>query len=205
MNITCAGITPRVLIKTNDLQNTEKLSKGADGRFFKNHNGVCASMVVDWIEKCKENPAGVTDKSQLKSGLALSLMQSANMLTTYGSDRTRKGFMEAFGLTVNTSTSLKNTPQETGFFSFFKKSTPTPYEQVGVALGGMTGLAYISIRGNGGHALGYWQQRGSVQFFDPNEGVMQFISGNAFAKWFPTYIGTNYSTLMTDIEFFKIA
>jgi len=194
MAITYSGITPTLLFDTSDLQNTEKLSK-VGGQLVKNRNGVCLSMVIDWIQKSIETTGGVTDKSQLKSGLSLALMQTAYMRDVFDED----GLIDTQGLTVNTSTEIR---QKKGLKGLFQKN---PVIQIATALAGMNGYALINIFGGGfGHGLGFKQRAGTVQFYDPNEGIMQFASAQDFAKWFPSYIKGEYPNMRERIELKKV-
>jgi hypothetical protein len=194
MTITYAGITPTLLIDTKDLQDTEKLSKQGN-RLVRNHNGVCASMVVDWIQKSLDLPNGVTDKSQLKSGLALSLAQTAYMRHVFKGD---EGFVDTHGMKVNSATSIQ---RKTGLKGLLQKD---PLISVATACAGLIGYAWISIRGDGGHALGYRQKGGVVQCFDPNEGILQFNSSQDFAKWFPPYVKGEYADLRNEVILRKV-
>jgi hypothetical protein len=192
MPITYGGVTPALVIDTTDLQDTEKLSP-RNGKLVRNRNGVCMAMVLDWIKKCHEIPGGVTDKSQLKSGLSLALAQTAYMRGAFGEyapDGKAEGFIESHLLSVNASNTLRKKR-----FSF-KKSR---FQRVATALAGLVGYAQISIFGDGGHALGYRQKGGVIQFFDPNEGILQFNSGMEFAKWFPSYVKHEYPDLLDEI------
>lgn len=194
MALTYSGVTPTLLFDTSDLQSTEKLSKKGN-KLVKNQNGVCASMVVDWIQKSMELPGGITAKSELKSGLALSLAQTAYMRHVFGGD---DEFVETHGMNVNTSTAID---RKTGLKGLFQKD---PLISVANACAGTVGCAWISIRGDGGHALGYRQKGGVVQFFDPNEGVMQFASSADFAKWFPAFVKGEYPDLTKKVVFRKV-
>ena len=194
MAIDYAGITPMLLVDTGDLQGTEKLSP-QNGKLVRNKNGVCMSMVVDWIQKCQQTPGGVTDKSQLKSGLSLALAQTAYMRDAFGAESGPDAFIESHGMNVDGSTTLKKK-----FFAFKKGR----YQQVAAACAGMHGYAQISIYGDGGHALGFRREKGVVQFFDPNEGILQFTSGTDFAKWFPSYITHEYPDLLDEIIMRKV-
>lgn len=194
MAITYSGITPTLLFDTSDLQSTEKLSKKGN-KLVKNRNGVCASMVIDWIQKSSDS-GGVTDKSQLKSGLALSMAQTAYMRHVFGGDNE---FVESQGMGVNTSTSIE---RKTGLKGLFQKD---PLISVAKACAGMVGYGWISIRGDGGHALGYRQKGGIVQLFDPNEGIMQFSNSADFAKWFPAFVKGEYPDLLDEVILRKIS
>ena len=194
MAITYGGITPTLLIDTSDLQNTEKLSKKGN-KLVKNRNGVCMSMVIDWIQKSMELGGGVTDKSQLKSGLALALAQTAYMRHVFSD---AEGFIDTHGMKVNTSSSHE---RKKGLKGLFQKD---PLIRVATACAGLIGYAQISIFGDGGHALGYRQTGGVVQFFDPNEGILQFASGTAFAKWFPPFVKGEYPDLLDEIILRKV-
>ena len=194
MTTTYSGITPTLLFNTSDLQNTEKLSK-VGGKLVKNRNGVCLSMVIDWIQKSIETAGGVTDKSQLKSGLSLALMQTAYMRDVFDED----GLVNTQGLNVNTSSEIR---RKTGLKGLVQKD---PLIQIGTACAGMNGYALINIFGGGyGHGLGFKQKTGTVQFYDPNEGVLQFASAKDFAKWFPSYIKGEYPDMRERIEMKKI-
>jgi hypothetical protein len=194
MAITYSGITPALQFDTRDLQNTEKLSK-VGKTLVKNRNGVCISMVVDWIQKSIETPGGVTDKSQLKSGLSLALMQTAYMRDVYDDDQ----LIDTHGLSVNTSTDLA---RKTGIKGFFQKD---PLIRIGTACAGLNGYALINIYGGGaGHALGFKQKNGVVQCFDPNEGILQFPSSRDFAKWFPSYVKGEYANLLESVTMKKV-
>ena len=193
MKPTYAGVTPTLLFDTSDLQSTEKLSKKGN-KLVKNRNGVCASMVVDWIQRSMEL-GGVTEKSQLKSGLALSLAQTAYMRHVFGGDNE---FVDTHGMKVNTSTSIE---RKTGLKGLFQKD---PLISVATACAGLVGYAWISIRGDGGHAIGYRQKHGAVQCFDPNEGILQFANGADFAKWFPAYVKGEYPDLLEEVILRKV-
>jgi len=195
MAITYSGITPTLLSDTSSLQSTETLTKEGN-KLVKNRNGVCASLVLDWIQKSMEAPGGVTDKSELKSGLALSLMQASYECDTIGD--TTKDFVQAQGMHVNVSTSVE---RKSGLKGLFQRD---PLISVAKACAGMIGHAWISIRGNGGHAVGFRQKGGVVQFFDPNEGIMQFSSSADFAKWFPPYVRGEYPDLLDEVIMRKI-
>src|SRR5690348_13999349 len=104
-----AGVSPTLVADTSNLQNTEKLSRVAN-KLIKNRNGVCMAMVIDWIQKCHQIPGGVTSASQLKSGLALSLAQTAYMRHVFDDDSedgNAQGYIANMGLSVNTTTTLK--------------------------------------------------------------------------------------------------
>lgn len=192
-----AGVSPTLVADTSALQSTEKLSRKGN-TLVKNKNGVCMAMVIDWIQKCHEIPGGVTNASQLKSGLALSLAQTAYMRHVFNdgsADGNAQGYMQNQGLTVNTTTTLKKK-----FFSTKKGRL----QKVAMACCGFTGYARISIFGDGGgHALGY-RNSGAVQFFDPNEGILSFNSTNDFAKWFPSYITNEYPDLCDRVVFSRV-
>lgn len=192
MTLTHGGVTPTLLFDTSDLQNTESLSK-QQHKLIPDRDGVCMSMVIDWIVKSSQTPGGVTSKSELKSGLALSLAQTAYMLDTVGQGDA--AFIDSQGASVNSSTTLKKKWYST------KKGR---YQDVALACTGLIGYALLNIRGGGGHALGYRQKGGVVQFFDPNAGVLQFTSSLDFAKWFPGYVTNNYSDLLNEVELVKI-
>ncbi len=194
MSITYAGITPTLVIDTSDLQDTEKLSP-RNGKLVRNKNGVCMSMVVDWIQKSLQTPGGVTQKSQLKSGLGLALAQTAYMRGAFDADDSPEAFIETHSLKVNASSSLKKK-----FFATKKGR----FQKVGQACAGLVGYAQISVYGDGGHALGFRQKNGVVQFFDPNEGILQFNSGQEFAKWFPSYMLGEYPDLLDEVVVRKV-
>ena len=193
MAITYSGITPTLQFDTSDLQSTEKLSK-VGNKLVKNRNGVCISMVIDWIEKSIETPGGVTDKSQLKSGLSLALMQTAYMRDVFDDD----SLVETHGLSVNTSTEIG---RKTGIRALFQTD---PLIRIATACAGLVGYALITVSGDGGHALGYKQKNGVVQCFDPNEGILAFSTGSDFAKWFPPYVKGEYPDLLKSVEMKKI-
>jgi virulence surface antigen len=200
VSITYSGITPTLVFATDDLQGTENLdwrpskTKGVPGKLVKNRDGVCQSLVIDWIQKSKQTAGGVTDKSQLKSGLALALMQTAYMRDVFDDD----GVVETHGLSVNTANALN---RKTGLKGLLQRD---PLIQIGTACAGLVGYALINIYGGGGHALGYKQKDGVVQFFDPNEGILQFSSSQEFAKWFPSYIKGEYPDLLDSVTLKKI-
>jgi virulence surface antigen len=194
MAITYAGVTPVLKIDTRDLQDTEKLSKKGN-TLVANRNGVCMSMVVDWIQKSLDLPGGVTEKSQLKSGLGLSLAQTAYMRHVF---KDADGFVETHGMSVNASTSID---RKKGLKGLFQKD---PLISVATACAGLVGYAQISIFGDGGHALGYRQKDGVVQFFDPNEGILEFASSQDFAKWFPPFIKGEYPDLLDEVILRKV-
>lgn len=197
MPITYAGITPTLLIDTSDLQDTEKLSR-QQGKLVKNRNGVCMAMVVDWLQKSQQLPGGVTDVSQLKSGLALSLAQTAYMRHVFekGSGQTanKEGYVQNMGMSIENSANLNKK-----FFS--TKKGRLKDLALACAFGGHI---LMSIKGDGGHALGYRQVRGASQFFDPNEGVLVFNSGEDFVKWFPAYIIGEYPDLTDKLEYTRV-
>ncbi|MBY0372711.1 MAG: hypothetical protein K2Q23_01875 [Bryobacteraceae bacterium] len=195
MPIDYAGISPTLLIDTGALQGTEKLSR-RNGKLIRNKNGVCMALVVDWLQKSQQLPGGVTDISQFKSGLSLSLAQTAYMRHAFqgagqSNDRT---FIENSGLNVESYASKKKS-----FFSS-KKGRLTDIA-LACAFGG---YIYIGISGDGGHALGYIQKRGVYQFFDPNEGVLALDSAEAFVKWFPSYIKGEYPDLVDLLEYTRV-
>lgn len=195
MPITYAGITPTVLIDTQDLQNTEKLSR-KNGKLVRNQNGVCMSLVVDWLQKWQQTPGGVTAKSQLKSGLALSLAQTAYMRHAFQQkgESNDGSYIRSQGLTVENYAVKKKK-----FFSTKKGRL----EKIALACA-FGGDIYIGISGDGGHALGYHQANGVHQFFDPNEGVLGFNSAADFVKWFPQYILGEYPDLTEEIEYTRV-
>ncbi|MFC5864225.1 YopT-type cysteine protease domain-containing protein [Acidicapsa dinghuensis] len=197
MPITYAGITPALLIDTTDLQNTEKLSR-QQGKLVKNRNGVCMAMVVDWLQKSQQQPGGVTDKSQLKSGLALSLAQTAYMRYVFqkgtGQTANKEGYVQNMGMSIENSANLNKK-----FFSTKKGRL----KDLALACT-FGGHVLISIKGNGGHALGYRQIGGTSQFFDPNEGVLVFNTVQDFAKWFPAYIVGEYPDLTDTLEYARV-
>jgi hypothetical protein len=43
-----------------------------------------------------------------------------------------------------------------------------------------------------------------VQFYDPNEGVLEFTNAKDFAKWFPSYISGEYPDMRERIELKKV-
>ena len=193
MSITYGGVTPTLVTNTADMQDTEKLSP-QNGKLVRNRNGVCMAMVVDWIKKCHEIPGGVTDRSQLKSGLSLALAQTAYMRGAFGefeAAEKSEAFIESYMLDVTDIARLRKKR-----FSLQKSR----YIRVATGLAGYVGYALIGIVGDGGHALGYRQTRGVIQFFDPNVGILQFNSGKDFAKWFPSYIKNEYSDLLAEIS-----
>lgn len=195
MPITYGGITPTLIIDTYELQNTEKLSR-SNGKLVKNRNGVCMAMVVDWLQKCQRLPGGITDASQFTSGLGLSLAQTAYMRDALqGEGESEDGsFIRGFGMSVENYGNKKKK-----FFS----SKKGRLEKIALAcLFG--GYVYIGLSGDGGHALGYRQTRGVCQFFDPNEGVMEFNSPREFAKWFPRYVTGEYPELCDLIEYTRV-
>lgn len=194
--INYAGVSPTLVADTSALQSTEKLSRKGN-KLIKNKNGVCMAMVIDWIQKCHDIPGGVTSASQLKSGLALSLAQTAYMRHVFdddSADGNAQGYMQSHGLTVNKTKTIKKS-----FFSTKKGRL----QRVAMSCCGYTGYARISIFGNGGHALGF-RNSGAVQFFDPNEGILGFNSTNAFAKWFPSYITNEYPDLLDEVVFSRV-
>ena len=194
MATTYSGVTPTLLFDTGDLQNTEKLSK-VGGKLVKNRNGVCLSMVIDWIQKSIETAGGVTDKSQLKSGLSLALMQTAYMRDVFD----QGGLIDTQGLKVNAATEIR---KEGGLKGLFQTD---PLIQIATACAGMNGYALINIFGGGfGHGIGFKQKAGTVQCYDPNEGIFQFAIAKDFAKWFPSYIKGEYPDMRERVEMKKI-
>jgi virulence surface antigen len=195
MPITYAGISPTVLIDTQDLQHTEKLSR-RNGKLVRNQNGVCMSLVVDWLQKCQQIPGGVTAKSQLKSGLALSLAQTAYMRHAFQQDGELNdaSFIHGQGLAIENYARKKKK-----LFSTKKGRL----EKIALACA-FGGDIYIGISGDGGHALGYHQTSGVYQFFDPNEGILQFNSAEDFVKWFPQYIRGEYPDLVDLLEYTRV-
>jgi hypothetical protein len=147
---------------------------------------------MDWLYKCSQIPGSVTQKSQLKSGLSLSLAFSSYMLGTHAAEDTDESFIESSGLET-----VGYAEKKAKFFS----TKAGRCQSIAVKLTGITGLVYISLAG---HALGYRQQGGVVQFFDPNEGVMQFASAKDFAKWFSPFIISEYSDLLKYIRIKKV-
>jgi hypothetical protein len=103
------------------------------------------------------------------------------------------------GLKVNTSNEIR---QKKGLKGLLQKN---PLIQIATALAGMNGYALINIFGGGyGHGLGFKQRAGTVQFYDPNEGVLEFTNAKDFAKWFPSYISGEYPNMRERIELKKV-
>ena len=154
------------------------------------------STVVDWLLKCQQNPDGVTDISQLKGGLGLSLMQTSYMRGAFGAKSGPDAFISDRGLTISASKTRKKTGGTLGTVQF---------QAVAMECLSLIGCAQISIFGDGGHALGFRQTSSKIQFYDPNEGILEFSSGNSFGKWFPPYIIGEYPDLLAEIVLRKVS
>ena len=50
---------------------------------------------------------------------------------------------------------------------------------------------------NEGHAMATRKGLGSLQFFDPNEGLLEFDNSLEFYQYIPNYISTNYPDLLS--------
>jgi hypothetical protein len=48
-----------------------------------------------------------------------------------------------------------------------------------------------------GHAMGTRKGRGPFQFFDPNEGLLEFDSSLEFYDYLPNYLNTTYPDLLS--------
>jgi hypothetical protein len=103
---------------------------------------------MDWLYKCSQIPGSVIQKSQLKSGLSLSLAFSSYMLGTHAAEDTDESFIESSGLET-----VGYAEKKAKFFS----TKAGRCQSIAVKLTGITGLVYISLAG---HALGYRQQGG---------------------------------------------
>jgi hypothetical protein len=198
---TYGGVTPTLIVNTKALQSTEKLSPSG-GKLVRDRNGVCMALVLDWIRKCHEIPGGVTDTSQLKSGISLAVAQTAYMRGTFGAHGTDDAFIQSHGLSVRGETD---------------HSGGGNLQSVATKLAGLVGYAWIGVRSDlgvagspiasllgdlgqdQGHAMGYRHKDGVIQLFDPNIGILQFASSADFGKWFCAYVAQEYPDLVDKI------
>ncbi len=190
MPIKHKGITPVFEVDTRPLQNTvavagTKWRKGPDGSLVATtgNEGICATLVSFWLSKRAEGTM-VTSIDQFPNRMALSIAQSA-----YEIGGTRESLADVYGLQKNVGVDLKRK------WYMWKK---TRVEEVAAAAVTWLGYYYISIRGDGGHALGM-VTKGTPQFLDPNLGILTFANNDDMRKWVPAHCTDWYPDLMKEV------
>ncbi|MBV9125713.1 MAG: hypothetical protein JO112_20380 [Planctomycetes bacterium] len=197
MTLTYKGITPTLVVDTRPLQNHvpvagTKWRMGQDGQFTATtgNEGICATLTSFWLNE-RASGRMVTQIGQFPSAFTLSIAQSGYEASG-GQIGSRPALMDRFGLEVITSGEVKRKWYQ------FKK---TPLNSIAAAVGGWPGYYYISIRGDGGHAIGA-ATKGTVQFFDPNEGILDFANLLDLCKWLPAYVVGEYPDLLKEAELY---
>jgi len=196
---TYKGITPTLVVDTRDLQNTTpvagtKWRRGSDGKFTATtgNEGTCATLVSFWLS---QRVAGtmVTDISQFPSKFTISIAQSGYEAEG-GQIGTRPALLDRFGVMVNSEREKKRK-----WYMWSSKRLDESF----ATFASKPGYYYLSIQGDGGHALGIVTQ-GTVQFFDPNEGIMTLNSAQDLKVWTPRYITHDYPDLLKELTYYGV-
>ncbi len=150
-----------------------------------NREGICRGWVCDWIKRSKAGEI-IDSRYKLSSGHAVKQIWEAAP--------DNDGIDIGFGL-VSLS-GQKNTKH------------PIPVEWIATELTKGTGYFVFGVRGktlnlrtqaydNSGHAMATRKGYGPLQFFDPNEGLMEFTNTLEFFDFIPTYIQNTYADLLS--------
>jgi hypothetical protein len=187
MPISYKGITPVVLIDTNDLQSTTEVAKVG-------HPGICMTLVCFWLSRLVEgNP--VTSIDEFPNRFQLTIAQSAYVFSeSKGQKAQDELILGRFGIKATSYTKKKKK-----WYMWGNKRLG----QIASAVAGWPGYYIFGALGDGGHALGI-RTSGAAQFFDPNEGVLGFNSSENLAKWLPAYMSGEYPDLRKSVELYGI-
>lgn len=200
MPLTHAGITPTLVVDTWSLQSNTPVSGGqwrvnASGHMVSTatNPGICATLVSFWLGKRFEGHM-ITALSEFPGSFTLSIMQSSYMMAPMDDNEDYQRILDGCGMNLLTSTTKRRK------WYMWKK---TRLNQMMTAAVGWPGIYYLSIRGNGGHALGV-ATSGTPQFFDPNEGILNFTSASDMRKWALSYIPRDYPDLLEEASLFAV-
>ena len=150
-----------------------------------NDEGICRGWGCDWIKRSKGGQI-VNSRYDLSSGHEVKRL--------YDAAPNNDGVDAQFGL-VGLSTVRNMNP-------------PIRADWVATELTKGTGYFLFAVRGktlnikrgrydNSGHAMATRKGYGALQFFDPNEGVMEFTNTLKFFEFLPTYIRDSYPDLLS--------
>jgi len=188
---TLKGVTPTLMIDTSTIQNTtptvrSKFNKKT-GEMTDRATGVCASLVAFWLSR-EEQGAPARTADEFPSGFKLSVAQGSYSLssTSLPLDERREILLDRVGLSVVNSTKRR---------AKWYTAKTTKVEQAVSQAVKHPGLYFLSIFGDGGHALGVATKH-YAQFFDPNFGVFSFKSLSDMRIWIPAAIKEVYPDLM---------
>lgn len=198
MPLTFNRVTPTLVLDTTSLQNTvpvagTKWKRSAEGKFSAttNNEGICATLVAAWLSH-RANGVMVTGLDQFPGRFQLSIAQSA--YEHGGTSVDDSGLRDLFGVKT-----LAGNIKKRKWYMW--KSTRI--KEVADAMTGWPGYYKIGIHGNGGHAIAA-VTTGQVQFFDPNEGILDFNSAEDLRKWLPAYITSDYPDLLKKINLYAV-
>jgi hypothetical protein len=149
--------------------------------------GMCMAISCDWA-KASLQYSGVTRRSQLNPW-RWPIIQSAYVIAGRGGTQ----FQQHRRVVVNSGLTVVNGNGNGQFLGTGSSDAVLGY------LRGVAGHCVFALRGNGGHALGYRHQAGSVEFVDPNFGhwkgdnrdellndVVQVVCDNAYSDLLTT-------------------
>jgi len=186
MNVTYGGVTPTVVAETTYLQYTEHVEREKGGGIVRGH-GVCLTLVFDWVAKCKLHGT-VTDASQLKSGLSLTLAHTNYLLDQRNMRESEGSAGDIAGVTLG-HRMWPSRRWKSGQWG-------NPVIKLVTKTASIRGFAKIAVFGAGaGHAFGY-RHTDLVQFFDPNVGILEFQSSGDYVKWAPEFLNQTYPFLL---------
>lgn len=150
-----------------------------------NAGGICRGWVCDWIRRSKAGQAIASRHHLGSEHLVGALWDAAD---------DNDGIDANFGLR----------PLETKA----NKRRPIDPQWIATELTKGTGHYVFAVRGrtlntrrgrfdDSGHAMGTRKGYGRLQFFDPNEGLIEFDNTLEFYDFLPSYIRTTYPDLLT--------
>jgi len=186
MSLTYGGVTPTVVAETTYLQYTEHVARDTGGGLVRGH-GVCLTLVFDWVAKCKLH-GSVTDASQLKSGLSLTLAHTNYLLDIRKMKESEASAADLAGAGLG----HRMWPSQ----RWRSGRWGNPVIKLVTKTAGIRGFAKIAVFGSGaGHAFGY-RNADVTEFFDPNVGILQFESPQEYVKWAPDFLNHVYPFLL---------
>jgi hypothetical protein len=148
-----------------------------------NEGGICRRWACDWISRSLQGQV-------IRSRYDLS---SAHGNRTNG-PRGNAAVVNSFGLNARRSATNTNPPLSVAWMA--------------TELTRGTGYFLFSVRGrtlnvatgrfdNSGHAMATRKGIGPLQFFDPNEGLMEFDNSKEFYDYLPSFVLNTYPDLLS--------
>lgn len=150
-----------------------------------NEDGICRGWVCDWISRSKAGQV-IASRYDLGSG--------HHVKGLWDAAADNDGIDANFGLIPKTS--IRNaSPPISALWLTTELTKGTGFFIFGVR--GRTLNVSTGSYDDSGHAMATRKGMGRLQFFDPNEGLLEFDSSIEFYDYLPNYIRTTYPDLLS--------